>query len=312
MPRLSIIIPAYNAESYLPKCLDSIFSQDFSDYEVLCIDDGSTDGTPALLEQYATQRPNLHILKQPNQGMATARNLGLDNATGDYILFIDSDDWLCDGALSTLAAALTGEDIVGFNAQKYHEPDGQNSFQPSVTESESATGWDYFNRHRLTPTDIHFVCIWQRAYRREFLNDSHLRFADGLRRGEDDLFSTLAMLRAASVKTITDCLYTYRVRQGSITRTDDPRLTDDSRRVQHLLAETFVPLEGIDKQVIYQVLASNYINSLTKSHNSLSDNEWRYFKEVCVTPRHRRLYRLARIHPILLRTYISILHIISN
>ena len=103
MPRLSIIIPAYNAESYLPKCLDSIFSQDFSDYEVLCIDDGSTDGTPALLERYATQRPNLHILKQPNQGMATARNLGLDNATGDYILFIDSDDWLCDGALSTLS-----------------------------------------------------------------------------------------------------------------------------------------------------------------------------------------------------------------
>lgn len=303
MPRLSIIIPAYNAESYLSRCLDSIFSQDFPDYEVLCIDDGSTDGTPALLERYATQRPNLHILRQSNQGMATARNLGLDNATGDYILFIDSDDWLCDSALFSLASALTGEDIVGFNAQKYHETNGQYSFQPSITESESTIGWDYFNRHRLTPADIHFVCIWQRSYRREFLNEIHLRFADGLRRGEDDHFTTLAMLHAASVKTITDCLYTYRVRQGSITRTDDPRLTDDSRRVQHLLAETFVPIQGIDKQVIYQVIASNYITLLSSTRNTLTHAEWKQFHQVCITPRHRRLYRIARISPTFLRLY---------
>ena len=93
------------------------------------------------------------------------------------------------------------------------------------------------------------------------------------------------------------------MRQGSITRTDDPRLTDDSRRVQHLLAETFVPLEGIDKQVIYQVLASNYINHLSMNGNALTPTEWHNFHKVCVTPRHRRLYRIAHISPSLLRFY---------
>ena len=300
-PRLSIIIPAYNAEAYLPQCLDSILAQKYQNCEVIVVDDGSTDGTAALLEHY----PDVKTIHQENRGMSTARNRGLEEAQGEYILFVDSDDLLTDGALATLASELNGEDIIGFNAQKMHEDSGKYTYKPTIGEPEHCDGWTYFCRHRLEHTDIHFVCIWQRTYRHQFLVDNNLRFADGLRRAEDDLFSTQSMLHATSIKAIADCLYTYRVRPGSITRTADPALEADSLRVHHMLEELFLPMENIDKRVIYQVLASNYITRLAKG-DTLTPNEWHRFRQECVTPRHRRLYCLSRLHPSLLQLYIKL------
>lgn len=306
--KLSIIIPAYNAEAYLPQCLDSILAQEHQGCEVIVVDDGSTDGTAALLERY----PDVKVIHQENRGMSTARNRGLDEARGEYILFVDSDDLLTDGALATLASELTGEDIIGFNAKKLHEDTGEYSYHPTVSEPESCDGWTYFCRHRLEATDIHFVCIWQRAYRRQFLIANNLRFADGILRAEDDLFTTQVMLAAKTVKTITPCLYIYRIRANSITTTVDRRRFDDSLRVQRLLADLFIPLQGVDKKAIYRVLASNYINLFSRKTKSLYGNidremkrwvDWRQFRTVCLTPRHRRLYHLIRIHPSLFRFY---------
>lgn len=296
--RFSIIIPAYNAEAYLKRCLDSILSQNYSDYEVIVIDDGSTDGTATILKQY----PQVKIISQTNHGMASARNRGIEMAQGDYILFVDSDDRLCPNALAILVPHLDGEDIVGFGTQIYNESNGiytDNPIQPTA----ATTGWDYFNRHRLTPSPVHFVCIWQRAYRHEFLNDSKLHFVDGLRRAEDDIFTTMAMFHARSIKTIADCLYIYHLRTNSITRSDNPVLRDDARRAQQMLAETFIPLQGIDKNAIYQVLASNYITLLSSEGNTLTPTEWEQFRQVCVTPRHKKLYNIAHISPSLLRLY---------
>lgn len=301
--RFSIIIPAYNAEAYLPRCLDSILSQNYSDYEVIVNDDGSTDDTPALLTQY----PSVKVITQANHGMATARNRGLEMAQGEYILFVDSDDQLCPNALATLALYLNGEDIIGFGTQIYNESTGTCTNNP-VVETAPMSGWDYFNRHRLEATPVHFVCIWQRVYRRDFLEENRLRFADGLKRAEDDLFTTMAMLYAQSVKTIPDCLYTYHIRSSSITRTTDPKLDADSWRVQQMLVETFIPIQGVDKRVIYQVLASSYINHLSKKGNNLTKIEWKQFRQVCVTSRHRRLYRISRISSKLLRLYLHLIN----
>ena len=302
MPTFSIIIPAYNAEAYLQRCLDSIFSQEFDDYEVIVVNDGSTDGSAALLEEYVSKHHNLQVLTQINQGMATARNRGMEVAQGDYILFVDSDDRLCPNALATLAPHLNGEDIIGFGVQIYNENIGiytDNPIQPTTAMS----GWDYFNRYRLKSTPVHFVCIWQRVYHRGFLEKNSLRFAEGLKRAEDDLFTTMAFLLAQRVKAISSCLYSYTVRQGSITRSSDPKLDADSWCVQQRLADTFIPMQGIDKTVIYRVLASNYINHLTTKGNHLTKAEWKQFRKVCITPRHRRLYSIARISPSLLRFY---------
>lgn len=306
--KLSIIIPAYNAEAYLPQCLDSILAQERQGCEVIVVDDGSTDGTAALLEHY----PDVKVIHQENRGMSTARNRGLDEAQGEYILFVDSDDLLTDGALETLVAELSGEDIIAFNAKKLHDATGEQTYHPTIREPETTDGWTYFCRHRLEATDIHFVCIWQRAYRRQFLIDNNLRFADGILRAEDDLFTTQAMLAAKTLRTITPCLYIYRIRANSITTTVDRRRFDDSLRVQRLLADLFIPLQDVDKRAIYRVLASNYINLFSRKTKNLYGNidremmrwiDWRQFRTVCLTPRHRRLYHLIRIHPSLFRFY---------
>lgn len=298
MPLFSIIIPAYNAEGYLQRCLDSIFCQTFSSYEVICINDGSTDGTAYILEQY----PQVKVISQDNHGMATARNRGLEMAQGDYIMFVDSDDRICPNALGILAPQLSGEDIVGFGTQIYNESTDTYTDNP-IQHTATMTGWDYFNRHRLTASPVHFVCIWQRAYRREFINDNNLRFVDGLRRAEDDLFTTMAMLYARCIKTIADCLYIYHLRASSITRSDNPALRNDARRAQQMLVDTFIPLQGVDKNVIYQVLASNYINLLSTEGNTLTADEWKQFHQVCVTSRHRRLYNISHLSPALLQLY---------
>ena len=302
--RFSIIIPAYNAEAYLQRCLDSIFSQEFDDFEVIVINDGSSDGTSVLLDGYTSKHSNLHILSQNNQGMATARNRGLDAAQGDYILFVDSDDELMPHALSNLAPQINGEDIIGFGSSIYNEETQTITHFPlHITHYTLHTGWDYFNRHRLEATPVHFVCVWQRTYRRAFLEKNNLRFVDGLRRAEDDLFTTMVMLHARSIKTIADTLYIYHVRKGSITRTNDLKLDADSWHVQQILADTFIPMQGIDKTAIYQVLASNYINHISVKGNIINRREWEQFHEACITPRHQRLYRIAHISPALLRLY---------
>lgn len=312
MPQLSIIIPAYNVEAFLPQCLDSIFSQKDADVEVLCIDDGSTDGTPRLLQDYAAEHHNLRVLTQPNQGMSTARNLGMKEAKGEYVLFVDSDDWLFEGSLAKLSSSLNGEDVICFNAKKYLEKTGVYKDNASLSVDGVVKGWDYFNKARLIPSEIHFVCIWQRAYRKAFLEENNLRFAEGIRRAEDDLFTTMVMYYAQTLKVIDDRVYVYRVRDNSITTTVDINRWYDSLKVQEIVTDFFVPLKGVDKSAIYQVLASGYINSFSTNTVKLYGNHdkelkkrmrWDYFKDVCVTPRHKRLYRLIRISPGLFRFY---------
>ena len=113
----SIIIPAYNAAAYLSRCLDSIFSQDYTDHEVIVINDGSTDGTASLLKDYIANHSNLQIVSQTNQGISTARNQGINVAQGNYVMFVDSDDELMPHALSTLATQLDNTDIVSFGTK---------------------------------------------------------------------------------------------------------------------------------------------------------------------------------------------------
>lgn len=309
---LSIIIPAYNVEQYLSKCLDSILTQESADFEVICINDGSIDGTAELLAKYSQGHENLSLINQPNMGMSASRNRGLKLAKGEYVMFVDSDDWLESDSLKRLVETANGEDVIEFQCRKYFDDEDRYSTSDRPNVMQRSTGWDYFNKERLKPRDIHFVCIWQRIYRREFLLKNNLFFDESVRRAEDDLFSTMVMWYAASLKVIPLEVYVYRVRPNSITTTISLERWKDSLKVQDILLNFFIGRTDADVSVVFQVLASNYITCFSLNTLKLYGNQdaflygwvnWTFFKSILVTKRHKMLYRLIKISPALYRFY---------
>ena len=119
MPHVSIVIPVYNTSRFLEECIRSVLHQDFTDWQVILIDDGSTDGSGTICDQFAANDPRIEVLHQPNQGLSVARNNGLARAQGEFVLFLDSDDfWLRQDTLTTLLDAMDSHpkcDFIGFN-----------------------------------------------------------------------------------------------------------------------------------------------------------------------------------------------------
>ncbi len=260
MPKLSIIIPVYNVEEYLKDCLNSVLKQRFTDYEVICINDGSTDNSLQILNEYKLKYPQIKIIDQENKGLSAARNKGIEKATGDYILFLDSDDWLVDNALEMLANAIVDEDFIVFNGKRFIEDSGVEEADMGVEEKE-LSGWGYYNKYALQSRKFHFVCVVLRAYKRSFLLNNNLFFEDGLYH-EDNLFTPIACYYAQKVKVIPDVLYVYRIRKGSITTNQSFKSLTDIIQVANKLSDFFIPKTDIDKSVVYRDLASYYPNIL--------------------------------------------------
>lgn len=255
--KFSIIIPVYNVEAYLHQCLDSVLCQDFSDWEAVCVNDGSTDGSAAILEDYVAKDARFRLVTQPNGGLSAARNAGLDAAQGEYILFLDSDDWLVENALKVLSTNLSGEDMLCFSGRRFFEK--THGFNPSdlLKNGNYQSGMDYYNENALLPRDFAFVCVVLRAYRRTFLMDNGLRFKEGILH-EDNLFTPLACYYAKEVRVINVCLYNYRVRVNSITNTFDMKRLTDLMETANELAAFFIPKKGFDKTVVYRAITHYY------------------------------------------------------
>jgi len=155
--KISVIIPVYNVEQYLRECLDSVMTQSYNDYEVICINDGSTDGSMAVLKEYAEKYPKVSVIDQENKGLSAARNAGINAATGEYVFLLDSDDYLEPDSLDILAKNITDEDIICFNGRRYFE-DGRTEEPDKGISAAFDSGWDYYNQYALVNRKFHFVC----------------------------------------------------------------------------------------------------------------------------------------------------------
>jgi glycosyltransferase involved in cell wall biosynthesis len=143
MPLISIIIPVYNVEKYLSECLDSIMNQTFSDIEIICINDGSTDNSLAYLEKYSQKGSRVIVINQENKGQAVARNIGIKAAKGKYVLFVDSDDWIAQNSCETLLSYLTEDiDLIIFDTNIFGEFDKSMNkyFQPKFSGKLNISG----------------------------------------------------------------------------------------------------------------------------------------------------------------------------
>ena len=287
--RFSIIVPVYNVELYLEQCLESLRTQDYSDYEVICVNDGSTDGSRRILTAWEKRLPQMRVIDRANGGLSAARNTGLAAATGDYVVFVDSDDWVEPMMLARLAEESDGEDMICFACRRT-DNNTYDTLQP-----EQDRGWSYYNRHALEHRKVPFVCVWQRCYRRQFLMDNNLSFREGILH-EDNEFTPRACLKAKLVKVIPDVLYNYRVRPGSIMTTRGLRSRESLIEIANSLSNLFATETFVDRTVVYQFLTQCYQMAFLNAkrvdrHLIHSLIDWTAYRRVSRTKfRHRLNY----------------------
>lgn len=300
--KLSVVVPVYNVEAYIDDCLNSLQIQDYSDYEIICVNDGSTDRSRKMLSEWESRLPQMKVIDRANGGLSAARNTGLAAATGDYVIFVDSDDWVEPTMLSRLSEEVKGEDMICFACRK------SDCGATDALVPEQSDGWSYYNRHALEHRTIPFVCVWQRCYRCEFLIENDLHFREGILH-EDNEFTPRACFWARSVKVIPDVLYNYRVRPGSIMTTRGMKSKECLILIGNDLSEMFGHESGINKTIVYRALTQCYQmafidNTKEEDIHMKQLVDWRCYWRVCRTKlRHKINYITIRIYPSMFRLF---------
>lgn len=256
-PRVSVVVPVYNAEKFLEECLDSILKQTFQDFEVICVNDGSNDGSAALLASYAAMDPRLRVLTQENAGLSCARNAGMAVARGQYLWFIDSDDFVAPESLEMLVKRMeeTAADIVICNMLLYfHDTKTYAGFRDEVFYYHLKTRVFSLEEE---PQIISCVAAWDRLFNRQFLVDNGFTFPPKMFY-EDALFTVQTLLKARRIALIPDHLYYYRKNAGN-------SITDNEARSQ-LHRQNFIAIQTASHEAL--------------QHAKVSDSVWRYHLEL--------------------------------
>ena len=225
---ISVIIPVYNVESYLNECLDSVCKQSFKDIEIICVNDGSTDESLEILSSYAKKDSRVRIITQENGGPGHARNVGLMHASGEYVLFVDSDDFLCENALEELYfnASSNNSDVVIFNFFIY---DG--NYSPTGFPLEEIFGNVDYNDFTFNYNDIKmyvmydYFAVWFKMYKKEFLDKYRLSFPIGIAY-EDVLFQIKSFIYAEKISFLPKPLYSYRLYNSNSLTSDTSKIFD--------------------------------------------------------------------------------------
>lgn len=210
---LSIIIPVYNVEKYLNRCIDSIINQSYKKYEIILINDGSTDSSLEICKQYSKKHQNIYCYNILNSGPSRARNYGLKKAKGTFVYFVDSDDYLFDNALDILVSSIkkSNADMVIFN-YRVEYANGKGEIFKHVFNNKYMNNKEviygiipYFYKNSA----IGLASLWNKVYKKEILDKKKILFDENLYRGEDWWFNLHFFENASVILTIDDCLYNY-------------------------------------------------------------------------------------------------------
>lgn len=210
-PKISLIIPAYNAEQYISLTLDSVLKQKgVEKIEVIVVNDGSTDSTQEILDTYV-KSGSIRVINTGNKGPANARNVGIDTAHGEYIMFADSDDALCDGALESILAAL-GDDLLIFGFRIVNEKHG--SVLSYFYEDIGAVSREEFGRHLIPMYQKNLLNqVWNKVYKKSVITDNNILFQD-YKYGEDRLFVFSVIKCTHTISVINGVYYNYYIRDN--------------------------------------------------------------------------------------------------
>ncbi len=263
---ISIVVPVYNVGKYLAPSIESVLAQSFDDFELLLVDDGSTDGSAEVCDTYAAKSSKIRVIHQPNQGVSVARNSGIEAAQGEWIIFLDGDDQLCDEALSRVAEIgldptidtylLNAKEEMGEGRVRYYQPIAK------ALDGKSFEAEKLLATRGYLPRGV----VWGALYNRAFLNRHNLRFIEGVINSQDSIFTRFAHHYSERIhlRSIDLCLVKYR--GGSASRSWSEyrlrRYIDNFKRI-----ETEVQSRGVDfceSQILNRLVYANATYMLTQ------------------------------------------------
>jgi Glycosyltransferases involved in cell wall biogenesis len=265
LPQISVVVPVYNVEKYLRECLDSLANQTFEDFEVICVNDGSDDSSPDILEEYASEDERFKIVSQENKGLSGARNTGMNYIKGRYLLFLDSDDWLELNALELLynhANALNSEMVIFpyryFNQEtkQYEENDFTklNMFDSSVDNKN-------FNYKNIPETVFRIPHESIKLYDVKTLKKLAVKFPEGLNY-EDAYFFYKIFFKLNKVSIIRTPIYNYRIRNDSICTTGTEKSFDIFKiltSIKNFLKEDEIYESFKDEFILFTVINLKFV-----------------------------------------------------
>lgn len=267
MVKVSIIVPVYNVEKYLSKCLESLINQTLKDIEIVCVNDGSTDNSLSILKEYANKDSRIKVIDKQNKGVSVARNLGIEVATGEYLMFVDSDDYLienaCEKALNTIEH--NNSDICIFG--HYDLVDGKlvkSSVNKDIIKAQKQNNQTY--------TDFS-INIWDKIYNREFLIRNSINFIPNLKTSEDVIFNFICQFNNPNVSYSTEPLYVYRLTREN-SATSKSYISSDIEALKQFMQLAIFKNQNKNVQlnVINKFLAGSFWN-YKKFHNSKTKSE---------------------------------------
>ena len=215
-PMVSIIVPIYNAEQYLRRCVDSILNQEYTDFELLLVNDGSTDASGAICEEYGDRDPRVIVIQKENTGVSDSRNRALDRARGKYLQFLDSDDWITQDAtrLFVRAAEEYGCDMV---ISDFYRVVGERLSPKGDIEEEGVLTREEFAAHMMeNPADFYYGVLWNKLYRRDIVEEHKLRMDTDISWCEDFMFNLEYICYAKVFYALHAPIYYYVKRKGSL------------------------------------------------------------------------------------------------
>lgn len=306
MVKISVIIPIYNMENYLAECLDSVISQSLREIEIICINDGSTDNTQYILDQYKKKDNRIKVFCQTNAGLSVARNEGIKYSNGKYLIYLDADDKLQHQALKELyfAAEKYKYDIVYFSAKVFTTEKGNVFIENEMNRlnayylrnmniQEPIKGTDAFiNMFR---GDKYLVSACLQMIRKKYLLESNVKFCEGLLH-EDNLYTFFTLFNANKVGCLDREYYMRRIRSNSIMTS---RYTH--RNVYGLFISYDKILQSLDRWNISDIEANNYIDLYLKRlidesiriYLLLTEDEKQKFLND-ISERQKRLFKLNK------------------
>ena len=257
-PFFSIVVPVYKAEKYLEGCVDSLINQTEKNIEIILVDDGSPDNCPEMCDRYADQCDNIIVIHKENSGPSDARNAALKIAKGDYIMFVDSDDYIDpDACEKLLPFTEMGVDIIATDG--ISEGKSVNLIHRGITNNKIYDGKSFF---KATVMDGHIpMVVWLHTYRREFLINNDLYFNTGIYH-EDEEFIPRSFLAASTVISTGEVYYHYVIRENSImTKSDKRKNASDLYEVCESLSSIYDQIDDEEFRIhLKDMLVNKYLS----------------------------------------------------